>query len=227
MGIKWNELVSTDPKAAWSLTSVEIAKEMFKSEMIVVPRIDEAPYFDLMVCFSKSGNKTALEKISNFIKGDYDFHLRGHLTDLMDSSSEGSNLDKVLLACKNSVKADVDQKSKTLVWKSPDGKKEVTIKFDGLTREVINWASLSEGDLIFNIDLSGRRRIYIISEVVYASKTSISVKIDGNERAEKVNLKIPVAFSYAKFPIDQNGEIKQVIDEKDFNVASTFSPTDF
>ena len=53
MGIKWNELVSTDPKAAWSLTSVEIAKEMFKSEMIVVPRIDEAPYFDLMVCFSK------------------------------------------------------------------------------------------------------------------------------------------------------------------------------
>ena len=74
---------------------------------------------------------------------------------------------------------------------------------------------------------SGRRRIYIISEVVYASKTSISVKIDGTKRAEKVNLKIPVAFSYAKFPIDQNGEIKQVIDEKDFNVASTFSPTNF
>ena len=34
MGIKWNELVSTDPKAAWSLTSVEIAREMFKSERI-------------------------------------------------------------------------------------------------------------------------------------------------------------------------------------------------
>ena len=74
MGIKWNELVSTDPKAAWSLTSVEIAKDMFNSEMIVVPRIDEAPYFDLMVCFSKSGKKTTLE-ISNFLRGDYDFHL--------------------------------------------------------------------------------------------------------------------------------------------------------
>ena len=227
MGIKWNELVSTDPKAAWSLTSVEIAKEMFKSEMIVVPKIDEAPYFDLMVCFSKSGNKTALEKMSNFLKGDYDFHLRGHLTDLIDSSSEGSNLDKVLLACKNSVKADVDQKSMTHEWKSPDGKKEVKIQFDGLSREVMNWASLNEGDLIFNIDLYGRKRIYIISEVVYASKTSILVKIDGNERAEKVNLKIPVAFSYAKFPIDQNGEIKQVIDEKDFTVAFSFAPTNF
>ena len=111
--------------------------------------------------------------------------------------------------------------------RSPDGQKEIKIKFDGLSREVINWASLNEGDIIFNIDLSGRRRIYIISEVVYASKTSISVKIDGNERFEKVNLKIPVAFSYAKFPINQNGEIKQVIDEKDFNVASTFSPTNF
>ena len=137
MGIKWNELVSTDPKAAWSLSSVETAKEMFKSEMIVVPRIDEAPYFDLMVCFSKSGKKTTLE-ISNFLKGDYDFHLCGHLTDLIDSSSEGSNLDKVLLACKNYVKANVDQKSMTHEWKSPDGNKEVKIKFDGLSKEVIN-----------------------------------------------------------------------------------------
>ena len=68
---------------------------------------------------------------------------------------------------------------------------------------------------------------YIISEVVYATKTSILVKIDGKERAEKVNLKIQVAFSYAKFPIDRNGGIKQVIDEKDFNLASTFSPTNF
>ena len=91
-----------------------------------------------MVCFSKSGNKTALEKNSNFIKGDYDFHLRGHLTDLIDRNLEGSNLDKVLLACINYVKADVDLKSMTHEWKSPDGNKEVKIKFDGLSKEVIN-----------------------------------------------------------------------------------------
>ena len=120
--------------------------------------------------------------------------------------------------------------------RSPDGQKEIKIKFDGLSREVINWASLNEGDLTFKFDLVvvnflpatlSRGRIYIISEVVYASKTTISVKIDGNERAEKVNLKIPVAFSYAKFPIDQKGEIKQVIDEKDFTVAFSFAPTNF
>ena len=90
MGIKWNELTSTDPKDAWCLTSVEIAKELFNSQMIVVPKLDEAPFFDLMVCFTKPGNKTALEKVSNLIKGEYDFQLRGHLTDLIDK--EGSNL---------------------------------------------------------------------------------------------------------------------------------------
>ena len=96
---------------------------------------------------------------------------------------------------------------------------------NGLSKEVINWASLNEGDLIFKIDLSGRKRIYVISEVVYASKTSIMVKVDGSEHAEKVSLKIPVAFSYLKFPIDKNGELKQVIDENEINVASTFAPT--
>ena len=53
MGIKWNELTSTDPKDAWCLISVEIAKELFDSQMIIVPRLEEAPFFDLMVCFTK------------------------------------------------------------------------------------------------------------------------------------------------------------------------------
>ena len=226
MGINWNELTSTDPGDAWSLSSVEIAKELFNSQMIVVPRLGEAPFFDLMVCFTKPGNKTAIEKVSNLIKGEYDFKLRGHLTDLIDKSSDqGSNLGKTLLACQNTVKADLDQKSLSHEWKSPDESKVVKIKFDGLSREVLNWASLNEGDLIFEIDLSGRKRMYIISDVVYASKTSIMVKVDGSERAEKVSLKIPVAFSYAKFPIDQNGKLKQVIDEKEINVSSTFAPT--
>ena len=226
MGIKWNDLVSTDPKDAWCLTSVEIAKELFNSKMIVVPRLDEAPFFDLMVCFTKPGNKTALEKVSNLIKGEYDFQLRGHLTDLIDKSDEkGSNLAKILFACKNTVKADVDQKSLSHEWQSPDGNKVIQIQLDGLSKEVINWASLNEGDLIFDIDLSGRKRIYVISEVVYASKTSIMVKVDGTEREQKVSMKIPVAFSYAKFPVDKNGELKQVVEEKEINLASTFSPT--
>ena len=225
MGIKWNELASTDPKDAWCLTSVEIAKEFFNSKMIVVPRLDEAPFFDLMVCFTKPGNKTAFEKVSNLIKGEYDFQLRGHLTDLIDRSEQGSNLGKTLKACQNTVKADVDKKSLSREWKSPDGNKVIKIKLDGLSKEVINWASLNEGDLIFDLDLSGRKRIYIISEVVYASETSIMVKVGDTEKSEELSLKIPVAFSYAKFPIDKNGELKQVINEMEIDVASTFAPT--
>ena len=225
MGIKWNELVSTNLEEAWCLTSVEIAKEFFNSKMIVVPRLDEAPFFDLMVCFTKPGNKTALEKVSNLFKGEYDFQLRGHLTDLIDKSEQGSNLGKVLLACRDTVKADMEGESRSHEWKSPDGNKVVKIKLEGLSKKVINWASLDEGDLIFDINLSGRKRLYIISEVVYASKTSIRVTVDGTETAENVSLKIPVAFSYAKFPIDKNGKLKQVVDEEELNVASTFAPT--
>ena len=216
MGIKWNELASTDPKDAWCLISVEIAKEFFNSQMIVVPRLDEAPFFDLMVCFTKPGNKTAIEKVSNLIKGEYDFQLRGHLTDLIDKSEQGSNLGKTLLACKNTVKADVDQKSLSSEWKSPDGDKVVKIKLDGLSKEVVNWASLNEEDLIFDLDqiftldLSGRKGIYIISEVVYASNTSIMVKIGDTKKSERVSVKIPVAFSYTQFPIDMHGKLKQV-----------------
>ena len=73
MGINWNELTSTDPADAWSLSSVEIAKELFNSQMIVVPRLEEAPFFDLMVCFTKPGNESALDKVSNLIRGEYDF----------------------------------------------------------------------------------------------------------------------------------------------------------
>ena len=130
------------------------AKQLFYSQMIVVPKLNEAPFFDLMVCFTKPGNKTALEKVSNLIKGEYDFQLWGHLTDLIDK--EGSNLGKTHLACKSTVKADVDQKSLSHEWESPDGNKVVKIKFEGISKEVIN--SLNEGDLVFDFDLSGRRR---------------------------------------------------------------------
>ena len=129
------------------------------------------------------------------------------------------------MACKNTVKADVDQKSLSSEWKSPDGDKVVKIKLDGLSKEVINWASLNEGDLVLKLDLSGRKRIYIISEVVYASNISIMVKVGDTEKSEKVSLKIPVAFSYAKFPINKNGELKQVINEMEIDVTSTFAPT--
>ena len=214
MGIKWNELASTDPKDAWCLTSVEIAKEFFNSQMIVVPRLDEAPFFDLMVCFTKPGNRTAIEKVSNLIKGEYDFQLRGHLTDLIDKSEQGTNLSETLQACQNTITADIESRSHE--WKSPCGNAVIKIKLDGLSKEVINWASLNKGDLIFDLDqiftldLSGRKGIYIISEVVYASNTSIMVKIGDTKKSERVSVKIPVAFSYTQFPIDMHEKLKQV-----------------
>ena len=195
-------MASTDPKDAWCLASVEIAKEFFNSQMKVVPRLEEAPFFDIMVCFTKPGNK---------------FQLRGHLIDIIDRSKKGTNrnLSKTLQACQNTITADIEG-SRSHEWKSPCGNAVIKIKLDGLSKEVINWASLNKGDLIFDLDkiismdLSGRKGIYIISEVVYASNTSIMVKIGDTKKSERVSVKIPVAFSYTQFPIDMHGKLKQV-----------------
>ena len=82
----------------------------------------------------------------------------------------------------------MDKKSLSHEWNNPDGIKAVKIKLNGHTKMVINWASLNEGDLIFNSDLSGRRKMYVISEVVHASKTSIMIRVDGSKREEKISL---------------------------------------
>ena len=213
MEIKWNKLASTDPKDAWCLASVEMAKEFFDNKMTVVPRLEEAPFFDIMVCFTKPGNKRNAKS--------KDFEIRGHLEDLINRSEQGSNLSKTLQACQNTITADIESRSHE--WKSPDGTKVIKIKLDGLSKEVVNWASLNEEDLIFDLDqiftldLSGRKGIYIISEVVYASNTSIMVKIGDYKKSERVSVKIPVAFSYKQFPIDMHGELKQVGHKRDEN----------
>ena len=200
MEIKWNKLVSTDPKDAWCLASVEMAKEFFDNKMTVVPRLEEAPFFDIMVCFTKPGNKTA----------------KRNDIDIIDRKKQGTNLSKTLQACQNTITADIEGESRSHEWKSPCGNAVIKIKLDGLSKEVINWASLNKGDLIFDLDqiftldLSGRKGIYIISEVVYASNTSIMVKIGDYKKSERVSVKIPVAFSYTQFPIDMHGKLKQV-----------------
>ena len=205
--MKWNKLASTDPKDAWCLASVEMAKEFFDNKMTVVPRLEEAPFFDIMVCFTKPGNKTAKRN---------DYQLRGHLIDIIDRKKQGTNLSKTLQACQNTITADIEGESRSHEWKSPCGNKVIKIKLDGLSKEVINWASLKEIDLIFGLDKiftldrSGRKGIYIISEVVYASNTSIMVKIGDTKKSERVSVKIPVAFSYTQFPIDMHGKLKQV-----------------
>ena len=95
-----------------------------------------------------------------------------------------------------------------------------------MSKEVINWSQLDEGDLVFDrevLDLEGRRTLFIITEVVYAENIHIEVSVD--EKTEETTLdnnkKIPIAFSYMKFPIDKYGVLKQAKDT-DVKITASF-----
>ena len=69
-GVDWDKLKTPDAKLAWSISANVLAKQVSSPEAlaedyICVPRIDEAPYYDLMVCFSRP-NPKSFQKI--FVK---------------------------------------------------------------------------------------------------------------------------------------------------------------
>ena len=59
--IDWSRIKDLNFKQAWRILSSEISNKFFHDEMVVVPNIGDAAYYDLMVCFSKnkSGYKLA------------------------------------------------------------------------------------------------------------------------------------------------------------------------
>ena len=131
-GINWDKLKAPDMKLAWSLCSVDMSKHIFESEMVVVPRIDVAPYFDLMVCFSKPNRKDIVKNVKNLITGESDFILQGHISDLIKKSTKeekGTNMKELLSACQNSIKADLDSKGKAYSWENSSGTKFLRVLF--------------------------------------------------------------------------------------------------
>ena len=44
--IAWDILKQTDLKVAWRLAVKEMSKEFFSSQMVVVPHIEEASFYD-------------------------------------------------------------------------------------------------------------------------------------------------------------------------------------
>ena len=224
--VNFDELKSTDVRSAWSLCAVDISKVIFSSELVTVPRLEDAPYFDLMVCFSQPNPKGLVKHVRKLIHHDKDFCLQGHLSDLVlkepKEDQKGSNMKGLLTACEATIKADLLNDEAT--FHVEDDGKSVTIKFQNLEKEVVNWSTLSEGDLVFDLDeldMQGRRTLYVITEVIYAKGLTIDVKVDNAEYVDDISARIPVAFSYTKFPIDANGVLKSAKDTK-VDIHATF-----
>ena len=112
------------------------------------------------------------------------------------------------------------------MFKEENGEKSVEIQMEGLTKEVINWAGISKGQLILNlekVDLEGRRTVYMISEVIYASKVTIKASVGSESKTDTMKRKVPVAFSYTKFPVNTDGVLQEAKDT-DLDRSATFAP---
>ena len=92
----WSKLITPNPNQAWYLVSAEMSKQIFGSDMTVVRRLEQAPWFDLLTCFSKSGYLTCTERMNKFFTKDYNFYLHGHIMDfvLVNSNTQYSRHSK-------------------------------------------------------------------------------------------------------------------------------------
>ena len=69
-------------------------------------------------------------------------------------------------------------------------------------------------------DLQGIKSIFIISEVIYADKISVDVKVGTARMSDEITTRTPVAFNYMKFPVDKLGVLQPAKDGKLNTVAA-------
>ena len=117
------------------------------------------------------------------------------------------------------IKEHMTSTSFSYTWTDDINLKLVTIKMLGMSKYVLK-GNLKQGSLVLDcekVDLCNDS-VYIISEVVYAEKVIIDVQISTKEKfgenTVEIDSKIPVAFSYLKFPVDKNGVLLAAKDTK-------------
>ena len=215
--VNLKDLKELDPNLAWSLLATEISEKFFSGTLLTVPTIDEANYFDLMVCFSKK-KKNILKTITGT---NADFRLHGHFLDL---AVEGKLDEELIEVMRNPLEEDLNIESNSFSW-TDGGSKSVTIRLDGMKKYVMNWNV--EGDLVIDhekLDLRNES-VYVISEVVYARQVTVEVQIYYTKNVYHFHDQIPVGFSYLKFPVDRTGTLQPAKDTK-INLDAVFEPVE-
>ena len=219
--IDWDILKKLDLKVAWRFAAKDMSKEFFSSQMVVVPHIEEASFYDLMVCFTKE-KVGMLEKMT---KAEPEYQLLGHISDLVRVRSEDgsprTDTGELLYTCQHPSMEEIEITTHSRTWE--EGKKSITVEMTGLSKYVTNWA-IGEGNLVLDtdmVDLQGIKTIYIISEVIYAQKVRVEVVIGTRILADEILKRIPVAYSYMKFPMDKMGVVQPAKDNK-LNISPVF-----
>ena len=164
----------------WKRAAKEINKELFFPQMMVVPQIEEAPSYDLMMCFTKEKLGTR-EKMS-MVEPRYQLH--GNISDLVKRSSEDESpkihVGELLYNWQHSSKEEMEITSYKRTWEGERRGTSFTLKMTDLTKFVTH-LDIGEGDLVIDTNkrasLQGIKTIYIINEVVYAETIRAEFKM--------------------------------------------------
>ena len=218
--IDWNSLKNADVNIAWRLAADAMMADNIFPEMLVVRNIENVPYFDLMVCFTK--------KPSGFLDrlvGSSEYQIQGHITDLVKRvGNPKTDLKNLVEMCSDIRKKKPEVEGDINIWHS--GKKTIKMEMNDISKEAVN-LSINDGNVVldtFKDSLKGIDSIYIISEVIYAERVQISVNI-GYQTKRKIFERIPVAFSYKRFPVDNKGVLHEAVVSK-IEATAKFLPID-
>ena len=216
--MEWESIKSGDLAAAWKMVRMDLGRNLFPGQLVVVPNLQDAAFYNLMVSFTKC-KVGVLDKLA-MVRPAYQLH--GHIADLVDVSD--SNMSELLYMCQHPVREEVTWPHYSRTWSK--GKRSVTVELAGLTKLVANW-TIREGGLVLDTgleELEGVRKVYIISEVVYAE--TIRMEVDTGERrvSETLRQRLPVAFSYFKFPVSDEGVVQAARGRGEVDKEAEFLP---
>ena len=204
----WSRIKDLNLKHAWRTLSTEISKEFFGDEMVVVPNIGDAPYYDLMVSFSK--NKSGF--VDKLARVPAEYKLLGHFSDLAKTfiSHDGgpvTDSTEFLYMCQHPAFEDIRPTEHGMVWEKDS--KRIRVELKGLKKVVTNW-TVDSGSLVLDLELEELhdvKSVYVISEVIYSERVFMEMRLADKKLADEIR-NIPVAFSYVKFPVDKDGVLK-------------------
>ena len=212
--IDWDLLGETNLKVAWRLVANLLGKDCFPG-MLAVPNIEEANFFDLMMCF--------MEDDQLDLNGN-EFKICGHVVDVARVYEEDgfpcTNMSELLYACSHLPNEELEITSKRSYWSHDD--KTILIEMSGLTKRIIDWTNFSEGSLVVDKTVSGLKSIYIISEVIYADYLKVEVNVGGFTLSDEIKKSIPVAFKYKKFAVNSLGVLKAETTFKELHLDAFF-----
>ena len=201
---------------AWGMVKKDLGKDLFPGQLVVVPHIQEAAYYNLMVCFTKC-QTGVLDKVARV--GSF-YRLHGHLADLVDVTQ--TKMAELLFVSEHPVKEEISLPDYSHTWVKD--RRTISVELSGLIKLVTNW-TINEGSLVLDTgleELEGVRKLYIISEVVFADRVRVEVTTGEQVLTDQVIQQVPMAFSYMKFPVTTEGVVKGVRGRGDLDREGEF-----